>query len=106
MDLDDIGLGQSNYLMMLECKPDYFKIDRHFVTECHRDFHRRAVLRSIAALALQFGSQVIAEGVETMADLETVNATGISLVQGWLFGRPRPALNAVNNAQESAVSVA
>jgi EAL domain-containing protein (putative c-di-GMP-specific phosphodiesterase class I) len=103
--LDDIGLGQSNYLMMLECKPDYFKIDRHFVAECHRDFHKRAVLRSIAALALQFGSQVIAEGVETMADLETVNATGISLVQGWLFGRPRPALAAVN-AQELPAIVA
>jgi EAL domain-containing protein (putative c-di-GMP-specific phosphodiesterase class I) len=103
--LDDIGLGQSNYLMMVECKPDYFKIDRHFVTDCHRDFHKRAVLRSIAALALQFGSQVIAEGVETMADLETVNATGISLVQGWLFGHPCPAL-AGRQALESGASVA
>lgn len=101
--LDDIGLGQSNYLMMLECKPDYFKIDRHFVTDCHRDFHKRAVLRSIAALALQFGSQVIAEGVESMADLETVNATGISLVQGWLFGRPRAALIGVQEVELTAI---
>jgi EAL domain-containing protein (putative c-di-GMP-specific phosphodiesterase class I) len=40
-----------------------------------------------------------------VADLETVNATGISLVQGWLFGRPRPALAAVN-AQELPAIVA
>jgi len=89
--LDDVGLGHSNYMMMLECRPDYFKIDRHFVAGCHRDFHRRAVLRSVAELALQFGSQVIAEGVETVEDLETVKACGIGLVQGWLFGSARPA---------------
>jgi EAL domain-containing protein (putative c-di-GMP-specific phosphodiesterase class I) len=102
--LDDIGLGQSNYLMMLECRPDYFKIDRHFVTDCHRDFHKRAVLRSIAVLALQFGSQVIAEGLECPADLETVNGTGINLVQGWLFGAPRPAPPCVLSAEPALVA--
>ena len=101
--LDDVGLGQSNYMMMLECRPEYSKIDRYFVTDCHRDFHRRAVLRSVAALALQFGSQVIAEGVETMADLETVNATGINLVQGWLFGRPRSASPGLHASEQTAI---
>jgi len=40
--LDDVGLGHSNYMMILECRPDYFKVDRHFVDGCHKDFHRRS----------------------------------------------------------------
>lgn len=86
--LDDVGLGHSNYLMILECRPDYFKIDRYFVTGSHSDFYRRAVLKSVAQLALAVGARVVAEGVETGADLAVVRSVGIDLAQGWLFGKP------------------
>ena len=89
--LDDVGLGHSNYMMILEARPDYFKIDRYFVTGSAGDYHRQAVLTSIAELARPFAARVIAEGVETDADLQTVRACGIDLAQGWLFGRPAPA---------------
>ncbi|HET7294666.1 MAG TPA: EAL domain-containing protein [Vicinamibacteria bacterium] len=89
--LDDVGLGHSNFLMILECRPEYFKIDRYFVADSPRDFHRRVVLASIAELAARFGGQAIAEGVETRAELEAVRNLGIELVQGWLFGPARPA---------------
>ena len=89
--LDDVGLGHSNYMMMLECRPDYFKVDRHFVSGCHKDFHRRAVLGSVAQLARPFGARVVAEGVEEPADLVTLKRCGITLVQGYLFGTPAPA---------------
>ena len=89
--LDDIGLGQSNYRMILDCRPDYFKIDRYFVAGASTDFHRQAVLASVAQLARPFGAQVVAEGVESHEDLMAARAAGIGLVQGYHFGRPKPA---------------
>lgn len=85
--LDDVGLGHSNYLMILECRPNYFKIDRYFVDGCHADFHRQAVLKSVAMLAQAFGAKVVAEGVEKEVELDAVKGTGIDLIQGRLFGR-------------------
>ena len=84
--LDDIGLGHSNYLMVLECRPDYFKVDRHFVNGAHADHYRQAVLASVAHLARPFGAQVVAEGIERVEDLRAVQSAGIGLAQGWLLG--------------------
>jgi EAL domain-containing protein (putative c-di-GMP-specific phosphodiesterase class I) len=89
--LDDVGLGNSNYMMVLECRPDYLKVDRYFVAGCHGDFHRKAVLASIAQLARPFGARVVAEGVEQPEELAVLKRLGITLVQGFLFGRPAPA---------------
>lgn len=89
--LDDIGLGQSNFRMILECRPQYFKIDSYLVVGAHRDYYRRAVLRSIAGLAASFGGTAIAEGVESAADLQTVLGEGVSTVQGFLLARPAAA---------------
>jgi EAL domain-containing protein (putative c-di-GMP-specific phosphodiesterase class I) len=92
--LDDVGRGHSNFLMILECRPDYFKVDGHFVKGCHRDVHRRAVLAAVVQLARPFFAQVVAEGVEDAADLRALRALGIRLVQGYLFGHPAPASEA------------
>jgi EAL domain-containing protein (putative c-di-GMP-specific phosphodiesterase class I) len=89
--LDDVGLGYSNYRMILDSRPDYLKIDRYFPAGCHRDPLRRAVLESIQQLASRFGSRVVAEGVEELDDLRTVTAAGIELVQGHCFCAAVPA---------------
>jgi len=89
--LDDIGLGQSNYQMILDTRPDYFKADGYFVRGCRSDFYRQAVLESVAGLATRFGARVVAESVEDEGDLETVTRLGIDLVQGWLFGKAAAA---------------
>lgn len=86
--LDDVGLGHSNFMMIIECRPNYFKIDRYFVHGARTDVYRQAVLSSVAQLALPFGARVVAEGVETEADLEAVRQAGINLAQGYLFGQP------------------
>jgi len=91
--LDDVGLGQSNYKMILDARPDYFKVDRYFVKGSHADFHRQAVLESVAQLAVRFGGRVVAEGVEDVEDLEAVTGMGIDLIQGFLFS---PALSYAN----------
>jgi EAL domain-containing protein (putative c-di-GMP-specific phosphodiesterase class I) len=86
--LDDIGLGHSNFMMVIECRPNYFKLDRYFVRGARTDVYRQAVLSSVAQLALPFGARVVAEGVETEADLEAIRQAGINLAQGYLFGQP------------------
>ena len=86
--LDDVGLGQSNFRMIVDCRPDLLKIDRHFVDGCHADPMRRAVLESIADLACRLGARAVAEGIEDERDLATVTASGISLLQGYLLCRP------------------
>ena len=86
--LDDVGLGQSNYRMILECRPDYFKVDRYLVEGANADFYRRALLRSLTDLAGSFGAYAVAEGVATHDDLGTVVAEGFSLVQGFLLSKP------------------
>lgn len=89
--LDDVGLGHSNYRMILECSPDYFKIDRYLVSGSSGDFHRRAVLRSIVELAGSFGAYAVAEGVDNVNDLTAVLGEGIAAVQGFLLAEPAPA---------------
>jgi EAL domain-containing protein (putative c-di-GMP-specific phosphodiesterase class I) len=84
--LDDVGLGHSNYMMILECRPDYFKIDRYFVRGAQEDFYRQAVLKSVVQLARPFNARVIAEGVETEDDLAVTQASGIHFAQGFLLG--------------------
>jgi EAL domain-containing protein (putative c-di-GMP-specific phosphodiesterase class I) len=91
--LDDVGLGHSNFMMILECRPSYFKIDRYFVRGARSDMYRQAVLASVAQLAQPFAARVVAEGVETEADLEAVKNAGINLVQGYLFGLPGATFN-------------
>ncbi len=89
--LDDIGLGQSNYRRILDCRPDYFKLDRYLIRGCHADDARRALLDSLVLLARRLGARIVAEGVETAEELFEVRARGIDLVQGFLLARPTAA---------------
>jgi EAL domain-containing protein (putative c-di-GMP-specific phosphodiesterase class I) len=100
--LDDIGLGQSNYRMILECHPDYFKVDAYLVQGCHGDVERQAILDSLVQLARRFGSRVVAEGIETHADLLATGLLGIDLVQGYLLARPASASH-LSNASSARV---
>ena len=85
--LDDVGLGYSSYQMLLECRPDYYKIDRYLVQGCHVDPDRRALLDSIVFLADRLGARVVAEGIEDGEELMAVTKLGIDLVQGHFFSR-------------------
>lgn len=86
--LDDVGLGQSNFRMIVDCRPDLLKIDRHFVDGAHADPLRRAVLESISDLACRLGARPVAEGIEDERDLAVAKAAGIMLLQGYLLCRP------------------
>jgi EAL domain-containing protein (putative c-di-GMP-specific phosphodiesterase class I) len=89
--LDDLGMGHSNFRMVLACRAEYLKLDGFFIQDCHRDPERRAILSSVAHLAAGLGASVVAEGVEAAPDLEVVVETAIRYVQGRLLQPPRPA---------------
>lgn len=91
--VDDVGAGQSNYNMILDCCPDALKVDAYVVRGCHADKHRVAVLESITTLARRFGAQIIAEGIEEAADLEVLLGMGINLIQGYMLARPMTVQN-------------
>jgi EAL domain-containing protein (putative c-di-GMP-specific phosphodiesterase class I) len=89
--LDHVGSGHSNYRMMLECRPHYFKIDGYFVRGAHGDCYREAVLESVIRLAGRLGGRVVAECVEDQHDLAVVRRVGIDLVQGNALSPALPA---------------
>ncbi|HEX7807213.1 MAG TPA: EAL domain-containing protein [Thermoanaerobaculia bacterium] len=89
--VDDVGLGQSNFKMLIDVSPDLLKLDRYFVASCSSDSKRRAVVSAVTHLAREFGAEVVAEGVEDIADVEVLRDYGISLFQGFLYARPLAA---------------
>jgi EAL domain-containing protein (putative c-di-GMP-specific phosphodiesterase class I) len=93
--LDDVGVGQSNYRMMVECRPDYFKLDRYFMVGAGQDRYRQAVIASLARLARTFEARAVAEGVELESDLRLVADLGVDLVQGYFLANPSPAAEIV-----------
>jgi EAL domain-containing protein (putative c-di-GMP-specific phosphodiesterase class I) len=79
--LDDVGLGQSNYRMMLDCHPEYFKLDGYFVRDLKNDSNRRAVVESVVAFGRALHSAVVAEAVESMEDMAILADMGVEFVQ-------------------------
>jgi EAL domain-containing protein (putative c-di-GMP-specific phosphodiesterase class I) len=86
--LDDVGLGQSNYKMMVDVKPDIYKLDRYLVSGAWSDPYRQVILDSLARMVRRLEARAVAEGVEDHRELVAVEAAGIDIVQGFLFARP------------------
>jgi EAL domain-containing protein (putative c-di-GMP-specific phosphodiesterase class I) len=79
--LDDVGLGQSNYRMMLDCNPEYFKLDAYFVRGLKNDSKRMAVVESVVAFGRALHSTVVAEGAESAEDIAILGRMGVEFVQ-------------------------
>jgi EAL domain-containing protein (putative c-di-GMP-specific phosphodiesterase class I)/GGDEF domain-containing protein len=102
--LDDLGTGYSGLRLWSELRPDYVKIDRHFVHQVKNDRVKQDFLRFINNMARSLGTRVIAEGVETQAEFGVLIDLGIELVQGFYFSRPqsRPAIQIASELLEPA----
>lgn len=86
--LDDVGLAHSNFKRILECDPEFLKLDRCIVQDCGHDLRRQALLKWLAFLAKDLGSSLIAEGVESCEELNVLRSHDIGLFQGFLFSKP------------------
>ncbi|NBA98445.1 bifunctional diguanylate cyclase/phosphodiesterase [Pseudomonas sp. R5(2019)] len=87
--LDDLGAGYSSLRLWSELRPDYVKIDRHFIDGIHLDAVKREFVGSILQMAKASRAQVIAEGIELAEELSVLMEMGVDLVQGYLLGRPQ-----------------
>lgn len=89
--IDDLGSGYSGLKLWSELNPDYIKIDRHFIDRIDQDTVKQAFVNSVVQLCSQLQCEVIAEGIETEAELATLRSMGIYLGQGYLLGKPQRA---------------
>lgn len=87
--LDDLGAGYSSLRLWSELRPDFVKIDRHFIDGIHQDGVKREFVGSILKMAHASRAQVIAEGIELPEELAVLSEMGVDLVQGYLIGRPQ-----------------
>ena len=89
--IDDAGAGYSSLKQVVELLPEFVKIDRSLIIDIHRDRHRQALVAALAGFAAEIGANLIAEGVESRAELAWLRDADIGLAQGFLLGRPGAA---------------
>ncbi|HEY0195253.1 MAG TPA: EAL domain-containing protein [Kofleriaceae bacterium] len=86
--IDDFGAGYSNLGYLTTLAPDVVKLDRELVAGAVPGSRQAQLLASLNALCVAQGAVVVAEGIETEAELDAVIQAGIPLAQGYLLGRP------------------
>jgi EAL domain-containing protein (putative c-di-GMP-specific phosphodiesterase class I) len=86
--VDDMGAGYSGLRQITTVRPAYLKLDRSLVSDIDNDGERAALVGALAGYAKQVGCLLVAEGVETAAELDTVRELGVPLVQGFYLSRP------------------
>lgn len=88
--MDDFGTGFSSMAYLTRLPLDRLKIDRAFVRDVVADEGQQVMVRTIIAIARQLGLEIVAEGVETRAQADSLKTYGCYLQQGWLFGKAVP----------------
>ena len=90
ISVDDFGMGYSSLSRLKDLPISSLKIDRSFVHGLPSDHQDRAIVQTIVDIGRNMNLDVIAEGVETDAQLHHLRRLGCALVQGYLTGRPMP----------------
>jgi EAL domain-containing protein (putative c-di-GMP-specific phosphodiesterase class I) len=88
--LDDFGRGYSSLAYLKEFPIDFLKIDRSFISGIPGDHRDQSLVAAMITLAQSLGMEVVAEGVETVEQLEFLQAQGCDLIQGYLLSPPGP----------------
>ncbi len=91
--VDDTGAGFSSLGHILHLRPEIIKLDRQFTRGIDADPARRSLAHALVSFAHDLGAEVVAEGIETAAELDTIRGLGVPYGQGYFLGRPtRPEL--------------
>ena len=88
--LDDAGAGYSGLRHVLDIEPDIIKLDMSLTRNIDRDRARHALAAALIAFCHEMGCQIVAEGVETAEELETLRELGTHFAQGYYLHRPKP----------------
>ena len=90
VSMDDFGTGYSTLNMLKDVEVDILKIDRKFLQEFEAGGKSETVIRHVLELAADLGMTVVAEGVESKAQMDFLKTVNCQLVQGFLFAKPMP----------------
>lgn len=88
--IDDAGAGYASLRHILNLGPDIIKLDTSITRGIDLDPSRQALAKAMCGFASATGSQIVAEGVETAAELQTLAGLEINNLQGYFLGRPLP----------------
>ncbi len=88
--LDDFGTGYNSDVALLSISPDFVKIDISIVRNIDSDVNRQNILQNLISYSKARGIKVIAEGVETHAEMETLVRSGVDYLQGFYVAMPQP----------------
>jgi EAL domain-containing protein (putative c-di-GMP-specific phosphodiesterase class I) len=83
-----MGAGYSGLRQITTVRPSYLKLDRSLISGIDTDPDRGALVSAMLGYARQTGGHLVAEGVETHEELETLLDLGVELIQGYYLGRP------------------
>jgi diguanylate cyclase len=89
--LDDFGTGYSSLRALQHFPVDVVKIDRSFIEPIERDPQEAAIVAAVISLSHALGLRTVAEGIETIAQVDRLRALGCDLAQGFYFAKPGPA---------------
>ncbi|HEY0844832.1 MAG TPA: EAL domain-containing protein [Noviherbaspirillum sp.] len=85
--VDDAGAGFASFRHILHLAPDRIKLDMSITRNIDNDRSRRALAAALIRFSEETGSRIVAEGVETQAELEALQRLGVVDIQGYLLGR-------------------
>lgn len=106
--IDDAGAGFSSLRHIVQLAPDLIKLDMALTRDIDSDPSRRALASAFVYFARETGAEIVAEGIESEAELQTLYALGINVGQGYYLSRPleRDAVTRASLGYGSAVSAA
>ncbi|MRR10580.1 EAL domain-containing protein, partial [bacterium] len=82
------GSGYSSLKLLSEVQPDFLKFDVSLISGIDRNLLKLELVRTLVTLARSIGARVIAEGIESHSEFETVRDLGVPLGQGYYLARP------------------
>jgi EAL domain-containing protein (putative c-di-GMP-specific phosphodiesterase class I) len=95
--IDDAGAGYASLRHVLHIQPDLIKLDISLTRNIDSDPIRRALASALIAFARETRARIVAEGVETDAELRTLKLIGVGSVQGYFLARPMPLSEALRH---------
>lgn len=86
--VDDLGAGYSSLSMLAAVQPSFVKVDMSIVRDVHQDIRKQRLVELLCKFSDATGSTLVAEGVETRLEADTLRDLGAHWLQGYLFARP------------------
>lgn len=104
--IDDLGSGSAGLRLIAETNPHIVKIDKYLIENIDKSFKKQAILKMIVEMCHKvFNSKIVAEGIETLGEYETVKQSGVDWGQGYLFGKPSALFQPIPQGIKNKIAI-